>query len=193
MRMIHRLAISVLPMLAVSVWLYAGDGKPVAERPYPRLTFGVETSYAFAFLNVSHFNYISSDGDRRDEKTVMPGYTSNGQILAGVGINLSAKVNLSMYTGYCGVYHEDRLIPLTFRTTWLSGDDPMKNRWMVFCSGGIGFIDPDNPSKLSVLGKAGAGYRVSLNRSVKLDFLLAFQETYTHPNAYESDVGNFVP
>ena len=76
---------------------------------------------------------------------------------------------------------------------WLVGDDPAKNRWLVFCSAGTGFNDFDKPSKLSAEARIGGGYRISLNRVAKLDFLAGFQETYTHPLAYESDAGDYVP
>lgn len=169
------------------------DGRQRESRDMPLFTFGVESSYVLTFLNFSHFNFISADGDRRDLRASTSGALSNGQLLVGGGVNMSANWNLSLYTGYCGVYDNERLIPLTARLTWLSGDSPMKGRWLVFLGGGIGFNNLEKPENISVLGKIGAGRRVSLNRSVKLDFLIGLQETYTHPRAYESDVGNYVP
>lgn len=163
------------------------------RRPYPLFTFGVESSYVFTFLNRSHFNFISADGDRRDERVLTTGAISNGQFLVHGGINVSPKVNLSLYAGYCGVFRHERMIPVSLRVSWYSGDDPMRNRWIVFCSAGAGFNDIRNPWKLSAEGKLGGGYRISLNRSVKLDLVFAFQEVYTHPRAYESDAGNYVP
>ena len=164
-----------------------------AVRAFPRFTFGVESSYVLTFINYSHFNYISADGDRRNEKYTTFNVFNNGQILVHAGINVSRCLNLSLYTGYGGVYWHERLIPLSLRLSWYSGDDPMSDRWILFCSGGTGFNDFDDPSKLSAECKAGGGYRISLNRIAKLDFIVAFQETYTHPLAYESDVGDYVP
>lgn len=170
-----------------------GKGRPAKERDYTRFTFGVESSYMLTFLNFSHFNFISADGDRRDEKILTPGLTSNGQILLGCGVNITGKWNLSLYTGYSGIYRDEGLIPLTVRATWLSGKDSMKDRWLVFADAGTGFNDLGNPGSLSFTGKLGGGYRITLNRVVKLDFLVAFQESYTHPKAYESDAGSYVP
>ena len=164
-----------------------------ADRPYTRFTFGVESSYVLTFLNFSHFNFISSDGDRWNEKALSANVFSNGQIYLNAGVNISPKINLSIYAGYSGVYRNEHMLPLSLRATWFSGNDPMKNRWLAFCSCGIAFNDFRNPSRLSAEGKAGAGYRISLNRAVKLDFLLSLQEVYTHPRAYESDAGNYVP
>ncbi len=192
-----RTAAIICMILSFPAALWSGDmeGKHAGavRRAYPRFTFGVESSYALTFLNYSHFNFISSDGGRRDERTVSASLFSNGQFLVHAGVNVSGNVNLSLYTGYSGVYRWERMVPLSLRFTWLSGNDPMRNRWLLFCSAGTGFNDFRNLGNLSAEGRVGAGYRISLNRSVKMDFLLAFQESYTHPRAYESDVGNYVP
>ena len=168
-------------------------GNTASVRDWPRFTFGAETSYVLTFMNYSHFNFISADGDRRDERYTTFNVFNNGQILVHAGVNVSKNVNLAVYTGYGGVYKEERMIPLSLRATWLVGDDPAKNRWLVFCSAGTGFNDFDKPSKLSAEARIGGGYRISLNRVAKLDFLAGFQETYTHPLAYESDAGDYVP
>lgn len=170
----------------------SGPGTKRQERDYPLFTFGMETSYVLGFMNYSHFNFISADGDRRDERSLTAGAVSNGQILAGCGINLSRNWNLSLFTGYGGVYRRERMVPLSLRVTWLSGDNPLENRWLLFCGAGIGFNDFERPEKVSAEGKIGAGYRISLNRAVKLDFLVGFQEVYTHPRAGESDTGDYV-
>ena len=188
--------ISVLFCLAVSVPAAAGrqgNTCPGERRDFPRFTFGVETSYVLTFLNYSHFNFISSDGGRRDERSLTDVAMSNGQILVSGGVNISDKLNLSLYTGYGGVYRRERMVPLSMRLSWYSGGDPMKNRWMSFCSVGAGFNNPDMLSRISAEGKAGGGYRISLNRHVKMDLLLAFQEVYTHIRAYENDTGSYVP
>ena len=190
---------SLISIFACQAFLfpaYAGNslsGENPGKRDFPRFTFGVETSYVLTFLNYSHFNFISIDGGRRNERTLTASALSNGQILLSGGVNISSKLNLSIYTGYSGVYLRERMVPLSLRMSWYSGDDPMKNRWIAFCGLGAGFNDFRNFSKVSAEGKLGCGYRVSLNRSAKLDFLLAFQEIFTHPKAYESDAGNYVP
>lgn len=171
----------------------AGAAEVRGKRDYPRFTFGIETSYVLTFLNYSHFNFISMDGGRRDVKIMSGGAYSNGQILVSGGVNISPAFNLSLYTGYSGVYSRVRVVPVALRLSWFSGKDPMRNRWMAFLGAGAGFNNFSNLTDLSAEGKIGGGYRISLNRSVKLDFLLAFQEVFTHPRAYESDAGNYVP
>lgn len=190
---ISYLVLIVLPFSAIWAGERDRSTSENAARPYPRFTFGVESSYALTFLNFSHFNFISSDGSRRDERAVSTSLFSNGQFLVHGGVNVSRNVNISIYTGYSGIYRGERMIPVSLRFTWLSGTDPLKNRWMAFCSAGGGINDITDPWNLSAEGRIGGGYRFSLNRSVKLDVLLAFQECYTHPRAYESDVGNYVP
>lgn len=163
------------------------------QRSYTRFTFGVESSYVLTFLNYSHFNFISADGDRRDERYTTMNVFNNGQILLHAGVNMSENLNLSLYAGYSGVYRHERMIPLSLRLSWYSGKDPMADRWILFCSAGTGFNDFEVPVRLSAEGRLGGGYRISLNRAAKLDFLVAWQGTYTHPSAYESDAGDYVP
>ena len=66
------------------------DGRPRESRDMPLFTFGVESSYVLTFLNFSHFNFISADGDRRDLRASTSGALSNGQLLVGGGVNMSA-------------------------------------------------------------------------------------------------------
>ena len=163
------------------------------KRDCPLVTYGIESSYALTFLSFSHFNYISADGDRRDQRTMSSNIFSNGQFLIHAGLNVSPAVNISLYTGYSGIYRGERMIPLSLRATWFpSAKRPDEHRWLLFCSGGTGFSDFDDVD-YSLEGKVGAGYRISLNRSVKLDFLFSIQEVFTHPGAYESDAMDYVP
>ena len=111
------------------------------QRAYTRFTFGVESSYVLTFLNYSHFNFISADGDRRDERYTTMNVFNNGQILLHAGVNMSENLNLSLYAGYSGVYRHERMIPLSLRLSWYSGKDPMADRWILFCSAGTGFND----------------------------------------------------
>lgn len=182
---------AILALLAFPSGL-SGKGCGSTGRTWPRFTFGLESSYVLTFLDYSHFNFISADGDRRDVKSMSAGAWSNGQILLHGGVNVSERVNVSLYTGYSGIFVRERMIPVSLRVTWFYGRDPMRNRWMTFCSAGAGFNNPDL-KRISAEGKAGGGYRISLNRHVKMDLLMAFQEVYTHIRAFEYDTGNYVP
>lgn len=184
---------ALVPALLFSPFQASGRDDGAAKRAWPRFTFGIESSYVLTFMNRSHFNFISADGGRRDVKSFSAGLWSNGQFLVHGGVNLTEKVNISLYTGYGGIFVRERMVPVSVRVSWFYGRDPMKNRWMSFCSVGAGFNNPDMLSRISAEGKAGGGYRISLNRHVKMDMLLAFQEVYTHIRAYENDTGSYVP
>ena len=184
---------ALVPALLFSPFQASGRDDGAAKRTWPRFTFGIESSYVLTFMNRSHFNFISADGGRRDVKSFSAGLWSNGQFLVHGGVNLTEKVNISLYTGYGGIFVRERMVPVSVRVSWFYGRDPMKNRWIAFCGLGAGFNDFSDLSRISAEGKLGCGYRISLNRSAKLDFLLAFQEVFTHPRAYESDAGNYVP
>ncbi len=168
-------------------------GKGRAERAYPRFTFGVEGDYAMTLLGAYHYNYIAEEGDRINLRGVTSSFISNGQILLNAGVNVSPKVNISVECGWCGVYREVRIIPFLLRGTWFSGRDPMRNRWLAYVSVGGGVNDDaEKLDRLSAIAKAGGGYRVSLNRFAKLDFLFSLHGTFAHPRTYRNAQGSVV-
>lgn len=163
------------------------------RRDYPRFTFGIESSMAVDFLDYFHSNFISFEGDRIDVKGFVSKPHINGQFLVHGGVNLSGNLNLSLYTGVIGAGRGGRVYPLSLRLSWYSGTDPLRNRWIVFGSAGGGFGALKIPTRISAECRLGGGYRISLNRIAKLDFLVALQEIYTHPEVYEEDAGDYVP
>ena len=113
----------------------SGRDDGAAKRAWPRFTFGIESSYVLTFMNRSHFNFISADGGRRDVKSFSAGLWSNGQFLVHGGVNLTEKVNISLYTGYGGIFVRERMVPVSVRVSWFYGRDPMKNRVTVTIAG----------------------------------------------------------
>ncbi len=161
-------------------------------RDFPRFTFGAEGAYAMSLLNFYHRNYIASEGDRINLKGVKVGFSDSGQILVHAGVNISAKFNLSLESGYCGIYGGERMVPLSLKGTWLSGKNPLKNRWLAFAAAGCGVVTSGNAGDFSGIARIGGGYRVSLNRFAKLDFIAALQCAYIHPETYRTDRGESI-
>lgn len=181
--MVRKLVITVFALHCI-VALSAGN--KAGKRDWPLVTFGIEADYAGTFFNFAHFNYISEDAYRIDIKEVSSEYVSNGQIIMNVGVNVSGNVNLSLNCGYMGLYSRTRLVPVTVRASWLFGDKPLENRWLAFLDVGCGISKLRITDDIAGLLKLGCGYRISLNRSVKLDFLCGLQGAYYQPKVYET-------
>ena len=161
-------------------------------RAFPRVTFGLEGSYAVTFLTFNHYNYISAEGYRVNSKKYDTGIRGNGQLLLNVGCNVSRNLNLALYTGMTGIYSRGLGTPLTLRATVLFGQDPDSRRWFTFADGGV-IADWAGEPRVSPCGKLGGGYRIRLSRSVKLDFIVAYQMLVAHPPVNEDIGGTLVP
>lgn len=161
-----------------------------AARPgYPGFTFGAEWSYVATVLSYRHYNFISTDGQRVNQKKLYSGIHSNGQILLHGGYNFSRHFNLSLYTGYSGINKSESMIPVSLRGTFLLGRDPLANRGLVYLDIGTGINGLPDEARLSLSGKIGGGYRVSLSKCTKLDFLVSLQSIFTRPDVYEHNAG----
>ncbi len=160
-----------------------------AEGESPRrFTYGIEWTYSAMIAEIVHHNYTSPTG-RVDTKGLSMNYINNGFALAHIGLNCGKHLNLSVFGGIGSIYKYERAFPLTLRGTWFFGQEPSASRWFALLDGGCAFR---NGSDTAVLGKTGGGYRVSLSRSVKLDFSLAYQFTYASLTINDED-GNEVP
>lgn len=153
------------------------------RRDVPLFTYGLEWSYSAIFNVIWHHNFYTEYG-RVNDKDTRGFYESNGEILAHAGINLGKKVNLSLYSGYSGSLYNVRIVPFSLRLTCFYGNDSYANRWFSYIDGGNG-IPVTRMHTSYYAGKIGGGYRISLSRSVKLDFNLAYRLSYISPDIYE--------
>lgn len=177
-----------LPVAAVIFFLAmlpASGGNRGTARDFPRFTFGIEGNCTVTFGTYYHYNFISADGYRINARGYDGSAACNGQLLANAGCNLNRNLNLSVYFGFGGIRRKETALPLSLRLTAYFGKDPTAGRCFAFADGGAA-IGTDRKTKLSPAGKLGAGYRVSLTRSTKLDFLIACQMIYSHPDVSES-------
>lgn len=156
--------------------------------PYPLITYGLEFGYIANFHVYSHFNYIPEGGYRVDHEDNDFGYSTNANVMAHFGFNVSENLNLSAYAGYQGINRKQRIFPVTLRATVLFGkhDDP--GRWLSYIGGGIGLKGSEKMFGNAYVANCGVGYRLNLTREVKLDFLSGLVSTYWHPDTFSESI-----
>lgn len=172
----------IISALITAAALSASAGEP--SRDFPRFTFGVEGSYIVTAASFSHSNYIADDGYRVDNRSLTFRPAGNGELLLNAGWNIDSRMNLAFCTGISGISRGESVVPMSLRFTFFFGKDPMKARWFSLVDGGAG-IALGRKAELSPLARIGAGYRVSLARSAKLDFLMSLRGIYSHPQVNE--------
>lgn len=180
-----RLAYTFILLACTFLSLEAGE-KAKGEYEHTRFTFGAEWSYVASFWSGWHYNFFSSEGYRIDQRGNAAGYTSSAEAYLHAGYNFNRHWNLSFYAGYAGIGHYNRVVPMSFRITRYFGKNPLADRWLTFLDIGSGICIKPGPQEI-VTAKAGGGWRMSLSRCTKLDFLASARVTYTHPTVtYDS-------
>lgn len=147
----------------------------------PRFTFGAEWGYIGIFYSGYHHNFYAPEGYRADPREYGFTYDSNAEAYLHAGYNISPCCNFSAYAGISAIEDYHHTIPLSLRFTRYSGDDHMKDRWFSFIDLGSGFSIKRHPQSILTC-KVGGGYRISLSRDTKLDFLAAYRMVLTHPD-----------
>lgn len=147
----------------------------------PKITFGAEWGYMPSFFSGCHYNFFDPDGFRVDQKDFSSVYHNNGEVMFHIGYNLNHKWNLSLLTGYSGAAGYEPTIPISLRITKYWGENHLADRWFTLFDLGSGICLKNAPQE-TFSCKLGGGYRISLSRVTKLDFLAAFKGLYTHPD-----------
>lgn len=162
----------------------AEDGRGKSR---PLFTYGIEWSYVSTFNITAHLNYISIDGPRVDYRYSTFGFIANGQLFANAGINVTEKVNLSLYLGYTGIYSGTGMfIPVSLRATRTFGKSTKAGRWLAYAEAGGG-MNVRGIKKISFIGKVGGGYGIRLDRRRNLNFLISYQGVFTNPAVFEEE------
>lgn len=156
------------------------------EKSFPRITFGAEWNYIATFQSGWHHNFFSPEGYRVDDADNEFVYHSNAEAYLNVGYNLSRNWNIAFYIGMAGVADLHKVVPASLRGTCYFGNDPSADRWFTFLDLGSG-ICLKKPIQEILTGKIGGGYRMSLSRNTKLDFIASLRMTYTHPTVIYYD------
>lgn len=166
---------------------YAPAAREKVSRGIPvRLTYGIEWAYVTIFNVTYHRNFVSVDGFRENIRNAEWLFYGNGRVDVHLGCNIGNNFNLSVHTGYGGLF-DSRQIPLTLRGTYLFGKNPEKPRWISFLAAGCSF-DTDNGNK-GILGKAGAGYRLPLSSRIMLDFIVGLNLSYSSNLPFSDEGG----
>lgn len=149
----------------------------------PKFTFGAEWGYIGTFFSGHHYNYYAPEGYRVDNSGHELTYHSNAEAYLHAGWNISEKYNVSVYLGFSAVEEYHHTIPLSIRVTRFYRVGHMEDRPFAFIDLGSGASIKNNPQMI-LAGKAGCGYRLSLSRNTKLDFIAAWRLVLTHPDIY---------
>ena len=177
--------------LIVSALVFLHLGLHAQETGCPRFTYGAEWSYAAFFYYGYHYNFYAPEGYRVDPRGHSATYESNGEAYLHAGCNFNHKYNLSLYAGLSAVMEYHHTVPVSLRLTRYYGDSHMKDRWLSFIDLGSGIILKEHTQELYT-GKIGGGYRLSLSRDTKLDFIVTIRTILTHPDI-EYDGVEIVP
>lgn len=161
------------------------------ETSLPEITFGAEWSYMASFVSGYHYNFFDPDGFRVDTRDMKAGYRNNGEMSLHIGYNLSPRWNISLHAGYSGNGDYEPVIPISIRVTRYWGEDHLADRWFTMMDAGSGICLTKYPQEI-ISCRLGGGYRLSLSRVTKLDFLAAFRVLYTHPEItyFGTDIGH---
>jgi len=168
----------LISTLILACCLKASGKEPV---DVPKVTFGAEWSYIATFQSGHHYNFFAPDGYRVDMKDNEFGYFTNGEVLFHAGYNFNEFWNLSVYLGYTGISDLHPAFPISLRATRYFGNDPLADRWFAMADLGSGVSIKKYPREI-LFGKLGGGYRISLSRHVKMDFVASLRVVYTHPD-----------
>ena len=147
-----------------------------------KFTFGAEWGYSAAFHYGSHCNYFDPvEGFRIDSSEGGFCLHPQAEVYLHAGYNFNTRWNLSAYAGITGVGSYHNAIPISIRATRYFGDNALNDRWFAFGDIGSGISIKSTPQEIAAF-KIGGGYRLSLSRCAKLDFLAALRLIYTHPD-----------
>lgn len=168
--------VTILVLLS-ALTLHAGQN---CTDKLKRATFGAEWNYISSFHCGIHHNFFSEVGYRVDIKNMAYGYKSNADLYLHCGYNLNEDWNLALYTGVAGVYDISKIVSISLRATHYFKPDIQGDRWLAFVDGGSGISLTRHPQPTAE-GKIGCGYRIALSNATKLDVLMAYRVSLSHP------------
>lgn len=182
MRPIAKLYISIVFALSSIVSLHA--------QRMPFISYGIEWGGTVTFLSSHHFNFICSEGYRIDSEDQEASGQVNGVILAKIGINITDGLQISLYSGYAGIEHNRRIVPIEGRVNYYPkglGCDGI----LTSAGAGIG-INSSWTGITSSYARIGCGYHIALTGSTGLDFIISYRLCTDRPRIEDPD-GGYVP
>ena len=151
------------------------------EESIKKFTFGAECTYSATLYSFEYHYFKNNDGAREEIVSGSFLYDSDSEFALHCGYNFNNYWNLSLYAGYTGIGKFHKAVPISVRATRYFGENPLKDRWFTFIDLGSGLSVKSYPEEI-ITGKIGGGYRLSLSRRTKIDFLLSVRAVHTHPD-----------
>ena len=167
----------IIAILLCCQALHAGGGS-FLQRLHP----GVEWGFSPSLANYHHYNYLDESIGYRinDEGWTYP-YHLNAFILAGVTVDLSSRLDLSVLSGYQGVDINRRTVPLLWRASYFfCGKD--RDGFLLFGDAGV-FLR--KRQKYGRQLEAGAGYLISLTPHSSITFRIGGRVVYDRPDVWD--------
>lgn len=125
---------------------------------------------------------VSEEGYRINEKTQGPLLYPNGTVMLSAGYDVTDHMRLSLNMGYAGIAEGRRVFPALMRLSYFM-QGTRADGFFTYAGAGAGLhassrLNREAPSLLADLGE---GYRLRLNRSCCLDFLLSVKCAFDRP------------
>ena len=146
-----------------------------------RVTFGAQWDYCGTFLTGLNQYFYAPEGFRESIISNKHSFISNGESAIHAGYNFNDYWNISLYIGYTAIGKYHHAIPISLRATRYFEEDKFKDRWFSFIDVGSGASIKSTPREIFT-AKIGGGYRMTLSKYTKLDFILSLRTIYTHPD-----------
>ena len=160
----------------------------------PKVGFGFEWGISPQFFKFHKFNYISEEGYRVNGDNSGVDYNFNASLEANINFILGKHTVLGLYSGYCGITKDSRVVPLSLRFT-LFPKGPDQDCFLYFADAGAGFHlhGSDSPAQgPCFIAKLGAGYRYILGGRTSLDLIVNMQGCIDNPLLKDLDSGGYV-
>lgn len=166
--------------LALILCAEGAQGQVIA----PKL--GLEWGGAVSLYQNYHYNYLTEESMRVDEKGYELSAYLNGTILLNAGIYVGKHVSLDLYSGYQGVHHDIRIVPVGIKACYYFSDRKGDSDFLL-ASGGYGF--KKGGGSAASLYRLGYGRRFKISRSYFLEFALSSQLCLDNPDVVDSFSG----
>lgn len=151
--------------------------------------FGVEWGLGVPLYQSYHYNFLTEDYMRVDEKGKEWMMNMTGLLLGNVGCYIGKHFCLGLYFGSQGIRTDERVTPLTLRASYyISGWK--KDGEFLFAEGGVGFR---SHLRTTELAKLGYGHRMKLSEHISLNFIFLIQACFDRPRVMDRYTGQFVP
>ena len=173
-----------------AVFSLAGDKEGAKAEKQRLFTYTVEWGASGNWFNYNVSTYITDVQSLVNIRNINPFFHLNGELMAGVGLNVGKRLNLSLLTGYCGIQKGVRFYPAELRASVFL--QPGRSKGAFFFLGGGGGICEERRQKTAFFGRGGYGYRFDIGSGAALDFRAALQGAYSHPDVTDKYTGKIV-